>query len=105
MGMSMMRRGALASIVLEGPTLYGSGIPSTFLIDAANGDDSLDIIVIGDSNAGSNDYGYTVGWDRYLGYELGCDMYATPLLGGGGDYILSGQPTRRSCSRTWRATA
>jgi len=90
MGMSMMRRGALASIILQGPELYGSGIPSTFLIDAANGDDSLDIIVIGDSNAGSNDYGYTVGWDRYLGYELGCDMYASPLLGGGGDYILSG---------------
>ena len=72
------------------PGVYGNTLAARFIQDVVSGKDSLDIIVIGDSNAGSNDYGYTVGWDRFMGYELGCDMYATPLLPGGADYILSG---------------
>ena len=86
MGMSMMRRAALASMSLEGPILYGSGIPSTFLIDAVNGDDSLDIITVGDSNTGfylggtgANGQGYTFGLMTALS-SLGATVYATPLF-------------------------
>ena len=83
-------RSLFSNVDRDIPGFYGSTRAAQFIKDVVSGTDSLDVVVIGDSNAGSNDYGYTVGWDRYMGYQLGCDMYATPLLGGGGDYILTG---------------
>jgi hypothetical protein len=53
------------------------------LRDAVAGTDSIDVLMIGDSNAGSNEYGYTVGIDRVLGYQYGVDMYATAVMAGG----------------------
>lgn len=83
-------RSLFSNVHRDIPGFYGSTRAAQFIKDVVSGTDSLDVVVIGDSNAGSNDYGYTVGWDRYMGYQLGCDMYATPLLGGGGDYIQAG---------------
>jgi hypothetical protein len=74
------------------PGFYGSRRASSFLRDAIAGTDSIDVLVIGDSNAGSSDYGYTVGIDRVLGYQYGIDMYATPLLAGGRYYDSSTIP-------------
>jgi hypothetical protein len=54
------------------------------LQDVAAGRDSLDIIVIGDSNAGfPADNGYTVAWNRVMQFGLRVPVYATPLMGGG----------------------
>ena len=65
------------------PGFYGSRRASSFVRDAIVGTDSIDVLMIGDSNAGSNDYGYTVGIDRVLGYQYGIDMYATAVMPGG----------------------
>jgi hypothetical protein len=65
---------------------YGNNRAAGFLRDAINGTDSVDIITIGDSNAGNNDYGYQVGLDRALGYFYGANMYATPLISQGNYY-------------------
>lgn len=62
---------------------YGSTVAGQFLQDAKAGRDSLDIVVIGDSNAGQgSNYGYTAGLDRALGYGMGIPNYATPLSPG-----------------------
>ena len=54
------------------------------LQDVAAGRDSLDIIVIGDSNAGfPGDNGYTVAWNRVMQFGLRVPVYATPLMSGG----------------------
>jgi hypothetical protein len=54
------------------------------LQDVAAGRDSLDIIVIGDSNAGfPADNGYTVAWNRVMQFGLRVPVYATPLMSGG----------------------
>jgi len=54
------------------------------LQDVAAGRDSLDIIVIGDSNAGfPTDNGYTVAWNRVMQFGLRVPVYATPLMSGG----------------------
>lgn len=67
------------------PGLYGSSLPGTFLRDAINGNDSLDIVTIGDSNAlfsyngdGSGG-GWTRGWYRALN-ALGANTYSSPLM-------------------------
>lgn len=65
---------------------YGNNRAAAFLRDAINGTDSVDIITIGDSNAGQNDYGYTNGVDRCMAYFHGATMYATPLLSQGNYY-------------------
>lgn len=65
------------------PGLYGSLRASQFLKDARNGVNSVDIITIGDSNAGSGGYGNQVGVHRVMSYQYGIDVYATPLLPGG----------------------
>jgi hypothetical protein len=65
---------------------YGDNRAAWFLKDAINGLDSVDIAVFGDSNAGSNDYGYTNAFDRVLSYQFGATMYATPLLSQGNYY-------------------
>lgn len=65
---------------------FGSNRAAGFLRDAINGTDSVDIITIGDSNAGQNDYGYTNGIDRVMAYSYGATMYATPVLSQGSYY-------------------
>ena len=71
------------------PGVYGSRRASVFLRDAIAGTDSIDVMVIGDSNAGTypsataaNGSGYTVGVARAL-QSLGIPIYATPLLAAG----------------------
>ncbi len=63
--------------------VYGNTTAGRFLQDAVAGLDSLDIIVLGDSNAGfPGDNGYTVAWNRVLQFGLRVPVYATPLMGG-----------------------
>jgi hypothetical protein len=64
--------------------IAGSNKAATFLKDLKTGKDSLDIIVIGDSNAGYNNYGYTTALYRVLGGFEGVDPYASPLFFGAG---------------------
>ena len=81
---SMQRKAYLLAANLNGPEVYGSGIPSLMLADAIYGNDSLDIIVIGDSNAGfPGDNGYSVAWNRVMQLGLRVPNYATPLMAGG----------------------
>jgi len=77
---------------LSGPSLFGSTAAGRFLVDAMNGTDSIDIIGIGDSNTGWNDYGYLAGLDRALGFSYGIPTYASGLSPGG----LAGGPTLRN---------
>ncbi len=57
----------------------GSNRAGQFLVDAIRGNDSLDIVIFGDSNAGSDaSYGYTGGWLDAIA-ALGVKQYATPL--------------------------
>jgi len=60
--------------------VYGSNKAASFLRDAINGTDSLDIVIFGDSNAGSpGTAGYSFGWTSALS-SLGVPLYATPLM-------------------------
>lgn len=68
------------------PGLYGSLRASQFLKDARNGTDSVDIVTIGDSNAGSGAYGFQFGIHRVMSYQYGINIYASPL-GSGGNYL------------------
>lgn len=72
--------------------VYGNNAASRFLKDLLAGTDSLDIVCIGDSNIGSDNYGYTHGFNRVLNYSYGVPWYATPLLAGS----CSDGPTNRS---------
>ena len=66
------------------PGFYGSSKAGQFIKDAAAGLDSLDIIVLGDSNAqypGTN--GYTIGWHRAMQFGLGLMPYGTAVTCGG----------------------
>lgn len=59
--------------------IYGSARAAHFLRELAAGDDSLDVIVIGDSNAGyPASGGYTLGWDSCL-TSNSCPIYATGI--------------------------
>lgn len=68
----------------NGPTVYGSGRATEFLRDLVNGSDSLDLVVLGDSNTGSGGKGgngfcgYHNGLSQAL-HILGCSVYATPV--------------------------
>lgn len=58
---------------------YGSRVPAQFLSDAVNGTNSVDIVVFGDSNAGSSGQcGYTAAWSDVLS-GIGTQLYATPM--------------------------
>lgn len=58
---------------------YGSRVPAQFLSDAINGTNSVDVVVFGDSNAGSSGQcGYTAAWSDVLS-GLGTQLYATPM--------------------------
>lgn len=70
------------------PGFYGSSRPGQFLRDAMRGQDSLDVIVIGDSNAGfaqagAGVHGYTGGWNKVMQFGLHIPQYATPICSGG----------------------
>jgi hypothetical protein len=59
--------------------VYGSSRAGAFLRDVMAGNDSVDIVVFGDSNAGSPGVcGYTYGWSSAMA-ALGAPNYATPL--------------------------
>jgi hypothetical protein len=59
--------------------VHGSSRAGQFLKDVIQGIDSVDIVVFGDSNAGSEaSYGYTGGWADSLA-SLGIKQYATPI--------------------------
>jgi hypothetical protein len=59
--------------------VHGSSRAGQFLKDVIQGIDSVDIVVFGDSNAGSDaSYGYTGGWMDSLA-SLGIKQYATPI--------------------------
>lgn len=61
------------------PGVQGSERAGQMLSDAIAGTDSVDIVVFGDSNAGSAaSCGYTFGWSSALS-ALGAPTYATPL--------------------------
>jgi hypothetical protein len=71
------------------PSVFGSLTASAFIADLMAGSDSLDIVTIGDSNGGNNDYGYTLGLDRVFAQYFGLNMYATPLFSAGNRFIGS----------------
>lgn len=73
-------------------SVFGNQQAARFLQDLVAGRDSLDIVCIGDSNIGSDNYGYTHGFNRVLNYSYGVPWYATPLLAG----ACSDGPTNRS---------
>ena len=80
---SMLRRALLSNFV-SGPKVYGSTTPAQMILDAANGTDSLDVIVIGDSNATfPSNGGYNNAWHRVFNTTLRVPIYATPLFSGG----------------------
>jgi hypothetical protein len=80
---SMLRR-ALLSNSVSGPKVYGSTVPAQMILDAANGTDSLDVIVIGDSNATfPANGGYNNAWHRVFNTTLRVPIYATSLFAGG----------------------
>lgn len=71
-----------ALLVQPGETTFGSLRPSQFLSDLAAGRDSLDIVIVGDSNTGSalaDMWGYHHGFQQAL-YTRGYTMYGTPVL-------------------------
>ena len=60
--------------------VYGSNRAASFIRDAMAGTDSLDVVVFGDSNAGSDGaQGYTLGWLNALS-SVGIPMYATTMF-------------------------
>jgi len=70
--------GAIES-TLNGSGIYGSERAAAFIQDAVNGNDSIDVLIFGDSNAGSNNiYGYTGGWMAALS-NFGIQQYATSM--------------------------
>jgi hypothetical protein len=63
----------------SGPSVYGSTRPSDFIKDLASGTDSLDVVILGDSNTGSSQvgmWGYHNGFSQAM-FELGWLCYGT----------------------------
>jgi hypothetical protein len=72
--------------------VYGNTTAARFLRDLMAGTDSLDVVVLGDSNAGSpGSAGYSAGWHRVMEFGLGVQPYATCMMNGGA--YLATQPT------------
>jgi len=64
-----------------GPVMYGSRQAGSFLKDLSSGADSLDLIIIGDSNTGSalsGMWGYHGGFSQAM-FELGWNCYGLPI--------------------------
>lgn len=79
--------------VANASSVYGSKQAAKFLQDVVAGRDSLDIVMIGDSNGGNSGYGYTVGLQRAFGYQYNIQPYATTLLPCGHRYMTGGSGT------------
>lgn len=66
----------------NGPVIYGSQRPTEMLRDLANGTDSLDLLIIGDSNTGfatAGMWGYNSGFQEALNLK-GWTCYGTPVV-------------------------
>ena len=78
---NMMRR-AMVSNVSSGPEIWGTIRAATMVKDLANGADSLDIIVIGDSNtmsAVAGAWGYHNGLSQAM-HDKSWNCYGTPVF-------------------------
>lgn len=62
-----------------GNGIFGSTTATKFFNDCRNGVDSVDVVTIGDSNAGSQGSGYTCGL-AYAMAGAGMKIYATPMF-------------------------
>ena len=86
--------------------LYGSRRANVFIKDCVAGTDSVDVITIGDSNAGYNSCGVSTGFREALAYR-GALQYATCLsplaenLAGNGN-VRAGGTFTNMCEFTWR---
>lgn len=66
----------------NGPVIYGSQRPTEMLRDLASGADSLDILIVGDSNTGfatAGLWGYNSGFQEALNLK-GWTCYGTPVV-------------------------
>ena len=66
----------------NGPVIYGSQRPTEMLRDLASGADSLDILIIGDSNTGfaiGGMWGYNAGFQEAMNLK-GWTCYGTPVV-------------------------
>jgi hypothetical protein len=61
--------------------VYGGERARQFVRDAIAGTESLDVVVVGDSNVGHDAYGWTNGMAYGL-LEMGAPLYSSPLLPG-----------------------
>ena len=87
---SFMRK-SLLSGGYQGPELWGSTRAGTMLKDLASGADSLDIVVIGDSNTGSavaGFWGYHNGISEYLNSQ-GYPIYGKSICHVMNDWVIS----------------
>lgn len=85
----------------RGPNVYGSDKASRFMSDLASGTDSLDIVLLGDSNTGSaisDMWGYHHGLHQTLN-DRGYTCYATPVLPAMTDFGAAGSS---QTINTWR---
>ena len=77
--------GSRISQFFSGPQLYGSKIVSTWLKDVSNGSDSIDLLVVGDSNTGfqgqETNGGYVQGFGYALNLNIPNKMYSTAFFG------------------------
>lgn len=84
----------------SGPAIYGSTRASKFLNDLASGANSLDIVLLGDSNTGSaihDFWGYHNGFSEAMNGK-GWTFYGTPILSG-----MNGRSSDNSPS-LWRGS-
>jgi hypothetical protein len=76
--------GSIANRFFIGPKLYGSKTVSNWLKDVLNGSDSIDFLVVGDSNTGYGGQDANGGYVQGLGYALNTNipnkMYSTAFL-------------------------
>jgi hypothetical protein len=66
----------------QNPVVYGSSLASQFIRDLASGTNSLDILIIGDSNTGFSTagmWGYNSGFQQVLTTK-GWNCYGTPII-------------------------
>ena len=87
---SMFRKSMLSG-GYSGPELWGSTAAGTMLKDLASGADSLDIVVIGDSNTGSavaGFWGYHNGISQYL-HDQSYPIYGTSICHVMNDWVVN----------------
>jgi hypothetical protein len=67
------------SLNQQGVGVYGSTMANKFLQDAKVGLDSVDVVIVGDSNSGYNNSGWQYGWEKSMA-DNGMFPYATSLI-------------------------